>query len=174
MSTLCPRCGEIALRLYGTDTAVCLKCGGEAFATVPVETHQRHGDAPERVPDTNVPPPTERLSDSGAWLGPECELVEAIRTDLQAHGYIVLRVGQRRADKGGSDFGVPDLLVRYNGDEWGCALWIGMECKTARGRLSDDRNEADTHSWSQRMLADADHTIVVRSVADARQAVGLT
>lgn len=79
---------------------------------------------------------------------------------LKACGRVALRVGQWRADRAGSDPGVPDIIV-WDATRQG---WIGLEVKTERGTLSP----------AQQALHDIGAIIIVRSVAEALEAVGET
>jgi hypothetical protein len=88
---------------------------------------------------------------------PECEqdLMRGIYQGLTLQGYIVLRVGQWRADHAGSDPGCPDLFVSH--PAWLEACWLGLECKGTHARLSA----------AQRRLADGGRVVVCRRWEDA-------
>lgn len=88
----------------------------------------------------------------------EADLVAGIVQALELTGWIVLRVGQWRADKSGTTAGCPDLFVwvpAKNG-------WTGIEVKTERGRLSP----------AQKRLEELGVIVVVRSISEAMYAVG--
>lgn len=89
----------------------------------------------------------------------ESDLVDGIVQGLRYRGRIVLRCGQWRADKAGSDAALPDLWV-YDG----AGKWIGLEVKTPTGRLSR----------AQQKLAGCGAITVVRSIAEAFAACGET
>jgi hypothetical protein len=90
----------------------------------------------------------------------EKEIVETIREGLSLMGYIVLRAGQWRADRSGSDPGVPDLLVRH--PDWERGRFLALEVKGPKTALSD------TQAW----LEAKGGIIVVRSWEDALKALG--
>lgn len=85
----------------------------------------------------------------------ESALVQQIQDGLRWHGFLVLRVGQYRADKAGQTAGTPDLFVRHPG--WYPCLWIGGEIKTEKGTLQP----------AQRVLMQGGHISVWRSLEDA-------
>lgn len=89
----------------------------------------------------------------------EAQLVQQIKEGLEWQGCTVLRVGQHRADKAGSDCGVPDLLVRRS--EWPYGVWLGVEVKLPTGRLSA----------AQEALQQAGAIVVARSLEDAQRFV---
>lgn len=96
----------------------------------------------------------------------EKALQEAIVDLLRHLGCVVLVTSARsyRAPTGerrgyGADRGVPDLLVAPPFTPPG--VWLGLEVKTRAGRLSPD----------QKRLAEAARITVVRSLADAVDAV---
>lgn len=88
----------------------------------------------------------------------ESDLVATIHEGLTYLGCLVLRTGQWRADRAGSDPGCPDLLVRA--PLWRPGVWIGMEVKTKEGRLSLIQKWIDGHrgyyvvrSWEDALAA---------------------
>lgn len=88
----------------------------------------------------------------------EADLVQGIYEGLRYRGRVVLRCGQHRVDKAGSDAGLPDILC------W-CPQrrgWIGIETKTPSGRLSP----------AQKALENIGAIYVCRSIEDAFKAVG--
>lgn len=94
----------------------------------------------------------------GARRGqPEARLVADIVRALRAMGRTVLRVGQWRGDLAGQTAGTPDLLCWCSRRQG----WIGIEAKTAKGRLSP----------AQRELVATGKVRVVRSVEEAVEIV---
>jgi len=85
----------------------------------------------------------------------ERDVVQVIRQGLERLGYRVLHCGQQRADKSGSDPGLPDLFVSH--PRWPAGVWIGLECKSTVGRLST----------AQRALAATRRIVIVRNWEDA-------
>jgi hypothetical protein len=87
----------------------------------------------------------------------ESDLQSAIEGALRAAGLTVLHTSAFRA-RGplGTTPGVPDLLVSCGRSP----LWLGLEVKTPRGRLSP----------AQKELAEEGRVVVVRSVEDAAEA----
>lgn len=88
---------------------------------------------------------------------PEAAIVQCIIEGFTWLGYTVLRVGQWRADKAGSDPGVPDLLVSQKG--WG--FLVGLEVKCQNGHISK----------AQKDLADDGKTFIVKSWEEALEIV---
>jgi hypothetical protein len=89
----------------------------------------------------------------------ESDVLQTVRQGLELLGYEVLRVGQWRADRGGQDAGCPDLLVSR--DTWKPGVWLGLECKGTRTRLSAE----------QRRLHAAGRIHIVRNWEQARAVV---
>lgn len=105
-----------------------------------------------------APPPAPEAPETAGWDGLESGLVEAIRKALQERGYIVLRVGQRRADFAGQDAGTPDMFAARPGERW-----AALEVKTDTGDVRP----------AQAALAALGLSTVVRSVEEALRAVGV-
>ena len=91
--------------------------------------------------------------------GSEDDLVQAIREALEAEGYEMCVVGQRKAQGSGTTVGYPDLSVRH--PRWAVGMVVLLEAKTAEGRLSPEQEKLHGRGWS----------VVVRSVEDALAAV---
>jgi hypothetical protein len=68
----------------------------------------------------------------------EADIVVQIQEGLRALGFIVLRVGQHRADLAGTTAGTPDLFVGRSA--WG-NRWIGIEVKALGGRVRPSQKE---------------------------------
>ena len=86
-----------------------------------------------------------------AFCGPESDLIQQIKEILELNKVIVFRVGQWRADKSGSDEGVPDLWLLY------CGRQLHMEVKVKGGKASS------TQQW----LADEGYSVIVWSLDEA-------
>ena len=67
----------------------------------------------------------------------EADIVAAAVQLLEISGYVVLRVGQHRADKAGQTPGTPDLFVGREG----APFWLGLEMKTGTGRVRKEQKE---------------------------------
>ena len=89
----------------------------------------------------------------------EAQLVQAIRTALQADGYIVERVGQHRADKAGTDPGVADLLVSRHD-------WLPYTCAQMEVKLPSQQQK---QSAEQRQKAEDGRLAIVTSVREAKE-----
>jgi hypothetical protein len=89
----------------------------------------------------------------------EREVIACIVQGLTLLGYVCLRCGQWRADRAGTDAGVPDLLV--SSARWPEGVWLGLEAKGARTPLNA----------AQRALVRAGRLFIVRSWEDAIAAV---
>lgn len=89
----------------------------------------------------------------------ESKLVQRIRETLQSHGYIVIRLGQYRADHAGNDKGAPDMIVSRL--EWG-NRWVACEVKLPGAPYSGEQ---------QRKLCEQGSITRVESVAEAMEAV---
>lgn len=90
-------------------------------------------------------------SHPGAFCGPESELVRQIKEILELNQVAVFRIGQWRADKSGSDEGVPDLMLCYLGRV------LMMEVKVKGGKPSP----------TQRWLSDEGYSVIVWSLDEA-------
>jgi len=93
---------------------------------------------------------------SGKRKNPEADLVHSIVLALELSGYMVLRVGQYRADLAGQTAGTPDLFVADMRTRRR-PYWIGMEVKTRKGQLSRAQEDMLLRGL----------TFVVRSIDDA-------
>lgn len=101
---------------------------------------------------------TSRVAQKGAQRRrPEYTLCYQVKETLELLGYVVKRTGQRRSDFGGQDAGTPDVFAAKPGSP----MWLGMEAKVDKGRLSPAQQE----------LVDAGCSVVIRSVQDAVDAV---
>jgi len=87
---------------------------------------------------------------SGAFCGPESELIQQIKETLEL-SMAVFRIGQWRADKAGTDEGVPDLMLCYQGRV------LMMEVKVKGGKVSS----------IQQWLADEDYSVIVWNLEEA-------
>lgn len=97
----------------------------------------------------------------------ESDLVIGIVDGLTLKGYTVLRVGQHRADKAGTDPGVVDLLVGH--PRWG-NRWVMIECKVPT--LPGVKTRKGRTSPEQRALQEAGMSAVVNSIEAAFAVVG--
>lgn len=100
---------------------------------------------------------------------PEEQVVEEIVTALRALGYrtpaqwkpgvtkFYVRIGQRRADKAGTDAGCPDIMVSAG------KRWIGLEAKA--------RTKEAGPSPEQRILAEFGLVVIVNSAEQAVRAI---
>ena len=90
---------------------------------------------------------------------PERLIEAAIREELTLRGYICLHTSTHLRRGGsyatGADKGVPDLLVTHK--RWPTGAWLGIEVKTATGRLSAE----------QKNLYELGRIYVVRSAEEA-------
>jgi hypothetical protein len=89
----------------------------------------------------------------------EADVLAVIVEGLTLLGYTVLRCQQWRADKSGSDAGLPDLWI--TSERWPEGAWCALEVKGTGGRLSA----------SQQRLHAARRLYVVRSWEDAQTAI---
>jgi hypothetical protein len=83
----------------------------------------------------------------------EKDLVRSICQELEAHGFVVLQVGQLRARGSGTTVGTPDLFAARPPVN----QWVGMEVKLAGGQVRVE----------QQALVDLGVSIIVRSVDEA-------
>lgn len=98
--------------------------------------------------------------------GDEAQIVEDIRQVLTLKGYIVQRIGQRRADLSGSDV-VGDLQVTH--EKWPIAVSLCADAKTLKGKLSKRRPayKDGTYGYSQQDLFDMGRLLVWRNSMEA-------
>lgn len=95
----------------------------------------------------------------------EEQFVAAIKQGLELSGYLVMRVGQYRADLGGSDPGVPDLIVIAPWRQE--PLGLLMEVKVPAGPLT---GKGGKPSKRQKELADMGVTVIVTDPEEAIKA----
>jgi hypothetical protein len=93
----------------------------------------------------------------GAFSGRESDLVQQIKKTLTLNRVAVFRIGQWRADKSGSDEGVPDLMLCYDG------RILMMEVKVKGG------NPSVTQQW----LSGEGYSVIVWSLDEAVDACNL-
>lgn len=89
----------------------------------------------------------------------EKDLVQDIRTHLEALGYLVATVGQYRAKGSGTTVGYPDMSIRHA--LWPRGMALLLEVKTKAGKPSSEQERLHSVGWSY----------IVRSVDDAVDAV---
>lgn len=86
----------------------------------------------------------------------EKDIQFAIKRKLTELGYIVLSTSSIAAGRGrraaSTSSGVPDLLVSHK--KWQCGVWLGLEVKTEKGRLTPEQTE----------LYNLGRIVIVRSV----------
>lgn len=92
---------------------------------------------------------------------PETTLTRSIRRALEDRGAHVIKVSG-----GAENAGAPDLVVMARRSKWGYALAIGLEVKTAKGKVS----KLQEHNL-QRIRAAGGIAEVVRSVEEALEVV---
>jgi hypothetical protein len=95
---------------------------------------------------------------------PESDTVYSIQEWLRLKGYIVHRIGQRRADLAGQTPGTPDLFVTH--PNWPPLVWLGLEIKPPKPFKS-------AVSLEQKHLRDLRRIEIVDSIEQADRAVGL-
>jgi hypothetical protein len=81
-----------------------------------------------------------------AFDGEEQELVEAIRSEVIQHGYLVCVVGQRKAKGSGTTVGYPDMSFRR--PEWLRGTACLIEIKNADGEMTREQKDLHKDGWS--------------------------
>lgn len=93
----------------------------------------------------------------------EASIQATLKQALETLGYIVGEVNKGRKRRDAVYFqtaGLPDLFVTH--PEWPAGEWLGIELKTATGKLRP----------AQKELNDKGRTVVARSVAGGLEVVG--
>jgi len=152
----CPECGADVLTAEMGRQAVlfCPECWGvlpsEGAVKAPVSpAGARKSPAQAKLPGLDRGRQQRVLRES------EAALVERIRRALNGCGFGVQRVGQYRANLGGTDKGVADLLVRHR--DWPAGVCQQQEVKLP-GAVVPAHQQA---------LADAGVTVIVHDPEEA-------
>lgn len=92
----------------------------------------------------------------------EAELVQAIRKALIGRGWLVYRIGQHRADRAGTDAGVPDLMCIRAGTPPYPPIIKLIEVKFGKNQLTP----------AQKKLTDLGAAFEARSIENALKICG--
>jgi len=144
----CPKCKTPCLSANNGTRWFCRNCYEE------VDSPQKRTERPSVLRDAKLGACRE--------YGNEAEVVEAIRKELTARGWVVLRAGQFVVKGSGSDAGVPDLLCAYPANP-------PHPCKTVWLEVKFGKNKPTP---AQQKLIDIGASHCVYSVAEALKACG--